>query len=68
MATGVIVSYDPEEETGYIDPDEGDDHIPFDAQCVADADEGPMLQEGQRVEFDVEGGLAGLMCRHMRRL
>lgn len=70
MTTGVIASYDPEEETGFIKPDQSDwdDLIPFDADTVTDLTEGPMLREGQRVYFEASGGLAGIAATVVRRV
>lgn len=68
MTTGVIVSYDPEEESGFIVIDDTDDRVPFDADAVADFKEGEMLREGQRVQFKVQGGMAGVWATDVRRI
>lgn len=68
MTRGTVVSYDPEEERGYIDPDEGDERIPFDRKSLEDYPEGESPAAGARVSFSVEGGMAGLWAIKIRRL
>ena len=70
-ATGIIHSYDPEDGTGYIDPDDsprGEDKLPFDADDVEGYEEGEVLQEGQRVRFTAQGGLAGVFAVEIQRI
>jgi cold shock CspA family protein len=68
MTRGTVVSYDPDDETGFIMPDEEDDRIPFDRNSLLDyaGEEDPA--EGDRVSYRVEGGLAGLWATHVRRI
>ncbi len=68
MTTGIIVNYDPEEESGFILVDHTDDKVPFDTEAVEDFQEGEMLYAGQRVELRVEGGPVGVWATHVRRL
>ena len=63
-AQGTIHSYDPEKQQGHIRPDgEEDETIPFDHIT-----EGQPLREGDRVQYDVVGGLAGNMAKEVRRI
>ena len=68
MTTGIIDSYDPEEESGFILVDNTDDRVPFDSAAVDDFQAGDMLFEGQRVEVRVEGGPAGVWATRVRRI
>ena len=68
MTTGVVTSYDPDKREGYLRPDADADgeeeHIPFEL-----GDEEPIsLRAGDRVSYDVEGGLAGIMAIQVRKL
>ena len=60
MITGTITEYNPENGHGYVRPDGNDDPIPF------EADEGMKLQKGDRIEFEIEGGMAGEMAFDVR--
>jgi cold shock CspA family protein len=68
MTRGTVISYDTEEEQGYIDPDEGDERIPFDRKSLEDYPAGETPAAGARVSFVVEGGMAGLWAIKVRRL
>ncbi len=68
MTRGTVISYDVEEEEGYIQPDDGDDRIPFDRKSLEDYPEGETPVAGARVSFVVEGALAGLWAKKVRRL
>ena len=60
MTTGTVVSYDPESGNGFVRPDGNDDAIPF------ETDSSRMLTEGDRIQFTIEGGLAGEMATEVR--
>lgn len=63
-AKGTIKEYDPEKEQGRILPDgDEDETIPFD-----DVAEGETIRVGDRVTYDVVGGLAGRMAQQVRKL
>lgn len=68
MTRGTVTSYDPEEETGYVRPDEDDDKIPFDRKSLVDFPRGEDPKAGDRVSFVIEGGMAGLWATKVRRL
>lgn len=68
MTRGTVISYDADEETGYIDPDDGDDRIPFDKNSLEGFERGAGPKEGDRVSFMVEGGLAGIYASSVRRV
>lgn len=63
-AHGTIREYDPDKGQGRILPD-GDEEetIPFDEVA-----EGERIREGDRVTYDVVGGLAGRMAKAVRRI
>lgn len=70
MATGKIDSYDPDKREGYIIPDTPhgeDDKIPFDEDALKTHDV-RTLKVGDSVSYDVEGGLAGVMAKDVRRI
>ena len=62
MTTGTVVSYDPEKGHGFVRPDGNDDKVPF------ETDEALALSPGDRIQFDLEGGLAGEMAHNVRRV
>lgn len=68
MTRGTVTDYDPQEEEGYIAPDDQNDRIPFDRKSLIDFahDEDP--KTGDRVSFHVEGGMAGLWAVKIRRI
>lgn len=66
MTRGKVISYDADEETGYIDPDDGDERIPFDKESLESFEGDPQI--GDLVSFVVEGGLAGIYAAHVRRV
>ena len=68
MTQGTIVSYDSEEGEGYLDPDEGDERIPFGKESLDGYPEGTDPKPGDRVSYQVEGGLAGIYAVHVKRL
>lgn len=68
MTRGTIISYNSEDEEGYIDPDEGDERIPFDRNSLEDFPRNQVPTEGARVSFVVEGGMAGPWAVKVRLL
>ncbi len=64
MTTGKIIKYD-EEDGGYIQPDDGGDKLPFTRSDLTAATQEQTLHEGDRVTFDVEGGLAGVGAKNI---
>lgn len=68
MTSGTVIKYDSDEETGYIDPDDGDERIPFDSKSFEKFESGWVPQAGDRVKFVVEGGMAGLWAIEIRRV
>lgn len=58
MADGTIMKWDPDTGKGWIDAD--DDRIPFETDGLADEVDPADIAEGDRVRFEVEGGLAGV--------
>ncbi len=68
MTRGTIISYDTEDERGYIDPDMGDERIPFDRSSLEDFPTDRVPTAGERVSFVVEGGMAGPWATKVRRL
>jgi len=54
MPEGEIDSYDPEEQNGYILPEEDADPIPFALEDVDDYHAGERLTAGQRVVYQVD--------------
>ena len=68
MAEGRIESYDEEKKHGYIQPDGGGDHIPFELEDVVDHHEGETIEEGDRVTYKVEGFIAGEEAKDVRRI
>jgi cold shock CspA family protein len=54
MPEGEIQSYDPEEQTGFIDPDDDGDPIPFSLDAVEDYHAGERLSIGQIVVYEVD--------------
>lgn len=68
MTRGKVISYDADEETGFIDPDDGDERIPFDKKSLMGFERGSVPQVGDRVSFMVEGGMAGFYAVNVRRV
>lgn len=69
-STGRIAKFDADSGEGYIDPDESpenEDKIPFDLEDVDDADRAEVAS-GQRVRFEVRGGMAGEFAVHVTRI
>lgn len=61
-ATGYIESYDASKGQGFIQLDDDEDEtVPFDEVA-----EGMTVKEGDRVRFDVVGGMAGRMAKNVR--
>jgi cold shock CspA family protein len=65
-ATGYVKAYDPERGKGWIEPDHGGDELPFRRRDVID--EGGELRAGERVSYEVEGGMAGTVAIDVRRI
>ena len=68
MTTGKVISYDPDKGDGMIQPDGQDHTLPFDTDSLTDASLKAHLHEGDRVRFEVVGGLAGVMCTEVERI
>ena len=68
MTRGTVISYDPDEDTGFIDPDDGDERIPFDRKSLHGYERGTFPQKGDRVFLVVEGGMAGFYATNVSRL
>ena len=68
MTRGTVVKYDDASEEGYIKPDEEHDRIPFDRESLAGFALGERPQAGDRVSFEIDGGLAGLWAKNVRRI
>lgn len=68
MASGTIKSYDRDNGNGYIAPEHGGDAIPFDKGSLAEGEHTDDLRPGDRVLYEVDGGLAGVMATHVRRV
>ncbi len=68
MTEGTVLSYDPDEDEGFVKPDDDDDRIPFDRKSLVDFADDEHPAEGDRVTFHVEGGLAGLWATHVTRI
>ncbi len=54
MPEGEILSYDPEEQTGFIEPDDDGDPIPFSLDAVRDHHSGEPLSQGEVVVYEVD--------------
>jgi cold shock CspA family protein len=54
MPEGEIVSFDPEEQHGMIQPDDDGDPIPFPLDSVDDYHTGERITVGQRVVYEVD--------------
>lgn len=67
MTRGTVLSYDLERGSGYIEPDD-DEHerIPFDDKSLDGFAKGTGPSAGDRVSFQVEGGMAGIWAIHVR--
>lgn len=68
MTRGTVIGYDETRGEGYIKPDEDEDRIPFDRDSLIDFAPDERPQAGDRVSFDIEGGMAGLWAKHVRRV
>lgn len=68
MTQGTVVEYDAEEGEGYLDPDEGDERIPFGKESLDGYGPDVHPKPGDRVSYLVEGGLAGIYAVHVKRL
>lgn len=67
MMTGTVASFDAESGDGYIIPDGEDEKLPFDAEVVEDYDPGDPIRVGEKVLYEVEGGMAGIMAKVVHR-
>lgn len=54
MPEGEIDAYDPEEQRGTIQPDDGGDPIPFHLDAVDDYHAGERITSGQAVVYEVD--------------
>lgn len=68
MTRGTIISFNADDDEGYIDPDDGDERIPFDRESMEDFPIDQIPKVGARVSFVVEGGMAGLWAAKVRLL
>jgi cold shock CspA family protein len=69
MAEGKVVSYDPDSQEGDIEPDSEDhEKVPFYSDGFKDPATKRRLKEGDRVRFDIVGGMTGLMCTDIELL
>lgn len=68
MTRGTVIAYNPDEGSGYIQPDKQEDRIPFDRNSLLEFHEGEHPTAGDRVSFQVEGGMAGLWATHVKRI
>ncbi len=68
MTRGRVIAYDESSEQGYIQPDDDHDRIPFDRKSLVDFAQGERPSAGDRVSFDIEGGMAGLWAKNVRRV
>ena len=66
MPSGRILKYDPEAGSGTIQPDAGGDDIIFSREALSPAHKDLPLAEGDRVVYDVEGGMAGTHISDLR--
>ena len=64
MTTGTVTLYNPRRGTGYVRHDRADHATPFSLRHAA----GTEFADGDRVEFAVVGGLAGVAARGVRRI
>lgn len=68
MTRGTVVEYDSEDEEGYIEPDDDHDRIPFDKKSLVGFKQGERPKAGDRVSFEIEGGMVGLWAKNVRRV
>jgi len=68
MPLGHIQSFDENTGNGYIEPEQGGDHIPFDLDEVEDHHTGDRIMTGDAVTYEVEGGMAGPAAVRVRRV
>ena len=61
------MKYDADNEEGYIEPDDDHDKIPFDKKSLVDFGR-DRPKAGDRVSFEIEGGMAGLWAKNIRRV
>lgn len=54
MPQGIIASFDAEQNTGRIQPADGDEAVAFDGDAVEDRRAGEVLAPGERVTYEVE--------------
>ncbi|GAB5518613.1 MAG: hypothetical protein RhofKO_08640 [Rhodothermales bacterium] len=66
MPSGRILTYDSEAGSGTIQPDVGGDDIIFSREALSPAHKDLALAEGDRVVYDVEGGMAGTHISELR--
>ena len=64
MTRGYVSSFDARRGTGFIQRAHGADRIPFTARDA----EGRSFREGERVEYRVIGGKAGVVAQEVRRI
>ncbi len=67
MATGTVKWFNGEKGFGFIAPDEGGDDVFAHFSAIAGSGF-RNLDEGQKVEFDVEQGQKGLQAANIRAL
>ncbi|MEX2400385.1 MAG: hypothetical protein WD423_06405 [Rhodothermales bacterium] len=63
-----MITYDSAQSSGYIQPDNDDERVPFDRDSLVNYPDDETPTAGDRVRFNVEGGLVGLWATHVERL
>lgn len=66
MTTGTVTSYDAEKGSGAVRPDGTKHDLPFSTKDLARPELQAQLREGDRVRFQIEGGLTGLGITNLR--
>lgn len=63
MTTGTVDQYDADSRRGYIvsDADKDNERIPFELE-----EDAPPVTKGDRVAYDVRGGMAGIIAVSVR--
>jgi cold shock CspA family protein len=62
MPQGTVEKLDRDTGRGYIRPEGGGDTIPFDMTSMDKEPRREAVREGDRVSYEVTGGLAGTMA------
>lgn len=67
MPQGTIASFDAEQNTGQIQPADGGEAVPFDADAVEDRRASEALAPGERVTYEVEDADGGPRATKIHR-